>query len=213
LGHYEYKPPTYFSDSLNLLNTVTFDGKHTSTREWIDSEHCFFGAAALFAQKYDGYIEPYPGKPAYSYFLLESADDTNDAGDYWRICLDSNDDGNTKPQIDDFRIDIIGHTTVNWYQGDGTKWQPIPTPNGAAFTWSSSLTSTESYSTPHYVYELRYDKTPIGIAVTYSYGLFVETYDAHQGGFGYQTWPPTSMDNPSLWGNSGYGVDLDPPVN
>lgn len=58
--------------------------------------------------------------------MVEILDDnTDDAADYWQIIFDGQLDGGTAPQSDDFRIDVVGHSTITVYQGDGTGWTVV----------------------------------------------------------------------------------------
>ena len=46
-------------------------------------------------------------------------DDTDDAEDYWQFCFDDANSGGTAPGSGDYRVDIVGHTDVVIYTGDG----------------------------------------------------------------------------------------------
>ena len=164
----------------------------------------------------------------YATFCIETWDTTNDEGDYWVITFDSTaagaetpPNGGTAPQVDDFKLVVTGHTspTVQWYKGTGTAWEPI-TPTGftdpAIFQQAQSLSASPMYATPHYIWEMHIDKTNTAglgiVAMGYNWASYVAYYDAHSGGYGLQSWPPSpALDtNPNSWGYVPYIFEAAP---
>jgi len=135
-------------------------------------------------------------------------DNTNDAEDYWQICFDGNADGGTAPQIDDLRIDIVGHSTVTWYKGTGTGWTAIATPSATQFQWKDSISASPVSSTPHWILELMIEKTSVGVVA--QFWARIAVYDASNSEAGVQAWPPTSRDVPADWGDFLYDSNAIP---
>ena len=127
-------------------------------------------------------------------------DNTDDAGDLWQICLDSDNSGGAAPDTDDFLIEVQGHTTINTYKGNGTGWAPI-TPDFQEITWADSITTTPWNASAHWMFELRdtdreQGQIKIGDAPN---GLRVAAYDASTNTT--SSWAPDSdADVPSTWG-------------
>ncbi|MGD0451012.1 MAG: hypothetical protein ABSA79_08185 [Candidatus Bathyarchaeia archaeon] len=124
-------------------------------------------------------------------------------------------DGGTAPQLDDFLINITGHTTATWYEGTGSGWAAISTPPATTFSWNETLSTSPVYSTPHYILEVHIIKTDPAGSQTGIMGaefwMRVAAYDAHSGGYGLQAWPPTSSANvPSGWGDIPYSSSAIP---
>jgi hypothetical protein len=199
----------------------TIDGKYTGT-EWRESQSTAFGLNGVFRTAWT--FSP----SDYACFLIETWDTTNDAGDYWAITFDSTaagadtpPNGGTAPQTDDFKLVVTGHDapTVQWYKGTGTGWAPI-TPVGfsdpAVFQQAQNLSSSPMYSTPHYIWEMHIDKTnTAGLGIVpmgYNWAQYLAYYDAHAGGYGLQSWPPSPATdtNPNSWGYVPYDMNAAP---
>ncbi len=197
----------YYSETVS----PTIDGLFSSG-DWAASASVPFGTNGVIRTMWT--LAPV----VYACFFIETWDTTNDAGDYWEICFDSTTagadtppNGGAAPQADDFKLVITGHDspTVQWYKGTGTAWTPI-TPSGfsdiAVFQQAQSLSASPSYATPHYMWEMHIDKTnTAGLGITamgYNWAQYVAYYDAHAGGYGLQSWPPSpALDtNPNSWG-------------
>jgi len=164
----------------------------------------------------------------YATFCIETWDTTNDAGDYWLITFDSTTagaetppNGGTAPQTDDFKLVVTGHTspTIQWYKGNGTGWTAIATPSGfsdpAVFAQAQSLSASPMYATPHYIWEMHVDKTSTALGIMpmgYNWASYIAYYDAHAGGYGLQSWPPSpaSETNPNSWGYVPYVMEAAP---
>ena len=134
-------------------------------------------------------------------FMIEVFDDnTDDVGDLWQICIDSDNSGGAAPDTDDYMFEIQGHTTLNTYKGNGTGWVPI-TPDFQEVTWADSITATPWNAAPHWMFELRDgDREQGQIKVgDPPNGLRVAAYDASTNTT--SSWAPDSdADVPSTWG-------------
>ena len=182
-----------------LQNDVTFDGKWTGTNEWTDGELTPFGTTALFVSKWGPFVD---ASTVPQYFLVEILNDnTNDQGDYWQFCFDGDMSGGATPQGGDVRIDIVGHNNVTFYQGTGTGWAPMATPGAGDFQWSNSMSTSPYSSASHWILELRFNKPPLSIGP--QYWARVAVFDASSGAV-VKSWPPTSRDVPSDWGDFPY---------
>jgi hypothetical protein len=188
-----------------LSNSVTFDGKWTSTTEWVDGAPANppISANANFRGKWGPFVDM---STVPQYFLVEILNDnTNDANDYWQFCFDSDQSGGTAPGTGDLRIDIVGHTNVTFYQGSGTSWGPMATPGSSDFQWSNSISASTTSSTPHWILEIMLNKPVVGLGITFNGRVAV--YDASNSAAGVQSWPSTSRDVPNNWGTFPYSSD------
>ena len=187
--------PGYTLTEAYTTTAVTVDGKWTSTTEWSDGWLTpIYNTNARWVYKMDTNAGPYLMS-----FLLEFPDNTNDAGDRWQICIDGGNDGGSAPNTNDVKIEIVGHTTLNVYAGNGTGWSPLTT---SAVTWKDSLTTSSYIPANHYVLEVQANKASLGDwgANPPPHGVYVAMYDASNVTQGWIAWPPTSPDNPSRWG-------------
>jgi hypothetical protein len=173
---------------------VTIDGMWTDPDEWHDVTTQYMGTpqAGLFEYKMD--ITNYDMT-----WLLEFADNTNDAGDKWQICVDGGDDGGSAPNANDVKLEITGHTTLTTYVGSGTGWTE------SAWTdtyWKDSLTTSPHDPANHYVLEAGFSKAQWDWGGNPPpHGVRVAMYDASNPSQGWVAWPPTSTDtNPDSWG-------------
>jgi len=194
----------YVNTAYPLQNAVTYDGKWTNTNEWVDAMPSNFGTNAAWREKYE-LLSSGTTFTVYDDLIIETWDNTNDAGDYYQICIDSTATGGSTPLTSDYIINITGHSptaTVQWYQGTGTAWTTCAAPT--TITWGESLAPASPTTTfPHYTLEMQIDKT----FTTPELGMRVAYYDAHAGGYGLQAWPPTSADVPSNWGDIPYDMN------
>ena len=188
----------YSYGEYDCVTVPTMDGKWTTTTEWADAPTMVISPTAKFMGK----IDIVTG--VFQHNLVEIFNDnTNDAGDYWQICMDGAGNGGTAPDTNDWRIEIVGHTTLTVYQGNGAGWTQVATPGGIA--WANSIDASPLSSTPHWILEFRLDKSAGPITNQPPHGLRVAVYDASNAAAGVQAWPPTPQDNPSRWGSiSGY---------
>lgn len=201
----------------------TVDGTYTAADQWIASGTQTFGTNGVFR-------DMWTMTPNLACLLIETADNTNDAGDYWVVCYDSTaaggatePNGGPAPQTDDYKLVVTGHgasATVQWFKGTGTAWSTTPATGVAAglLTQAQSLSVTPMRNSPHYVLELYIDKsdTSLGtVAMGYTWAQYVAYFDAHTGGNGLQQWPPTpaSVNVPDGWGYITYDMAANPSPN
>jgi hypothetical protein len=188
------------------------DGQFTSDDEWIASAGVPFGTNGIFRNQWLFSTSVFENQ------LIETADNTTDAEDYWEICYDGTADSGAAPQAADFRVVVQGHgesATVTWYQGSGTGWTQITSPSSASFSQAQSLSTSALISEPHYMLELTIDKqsTELGGAqiLDQRYAIRFAYNDAHEGGHGLQVWPPeSSRDVPNGWGYVTYEQSANP---
>lgn len=188
----------------------TVDGTYAPGAEWLASGTQTFGTNGIFR-------DMWTMSPNLACLLIETADNTNDAGDYWVVCYDSTEsggatepDGGTAPKTNDYKLVVTGHgasATVQWFKGTGTAWSTTPATGVSAglLTQAQSLSVTPKIGTPHYVLELYIDKsdTSLGtVPMGYTWANYIAYYDAHAGGYGLQQWPPApaSANVPDGWG-------------
>jgi hypothetical protein len=195
--------PGYSHMVYPLTNAVTFDGKWTTADEWNDGLPTNITANSIFRTKWELIMAP--AFRVNQYILIEILNDTtNDAGDYWQICMDCDMSGGTAPGSGDLRIDIVGHTNVTWYQGTGTGWTPIATPSADQFRWNNSISASPHSSTPHWILELMFDKA---LGPGPQYWVRIAVYDASNAAAGVHAWPPTSRDVPNDYGDFPYSSE------
>ncbi len=199
----------------------TIDGTYSLNTDWVASLAQPFGTNGIFRDEWTM-------TPNYACLLIETADSTNDPGDYWVICYDSTasggetpPDGGPAPTAYDYKLNITGHgasATVQWYKGTGSAWTPV-TPSTGLLTQAQSLSSTPLIAAPHYVLELYVDKSDTSLGgppMGYNWAQYVAYYDAHAGGYGLQSWPPASANPPGSpnvpdsWGYIPYAMGANP---
>lgn len=194
--------PEYVNTNYAAIDTPVEDGAWTTETEWNDAmTPPNLPATFHWRQKWT-----YPSN-ILEHFLIEVFDDTtNDAGDYVQICIDPLADGGSAPQSDDIRVDWVGHDVsgLTIYQGDGSGWVVFDD-----YTWNTDIFVAESLSasplnsTPHWIVEIRMDRSKAEFDVSgsgYQPLIRVAAYDESNSGAGVQAWPPTSQDVPSDWG-------------
>jgi hypothetical protein len=190
-----------------LSETVTIDGKWTYTTEWIDGLQTSFGTNALFIDKY----QVISASDVNYFLLIETGDDTNNTKDFIEICFDGGMTADSAPSSTDFAINITGNAVCTWYQGTGTAWTKIATPDSSVFQWAESYSTSPTISTSHMIFEMFLQKTSTALGGTQIIGpefwMLIETYDASTGGYGLQSWPtvpPSSPDVPTTYGDIPY---------
>lgn len=194
--------PGYETINYQALDAPVEDGTWTTDTEWDDAmTPPNLPATFHWRQKWT-----WPSN-IFEHFLIEFfADATNDTGDYFQLCVDNMADGGTAPQPDDIRIDWVGHdvTGLTLYQGDGTGWVEFND-----YTWDTdiyiaeSLSSSPLDSNPHWIIELRMDRSKSEFDVSgagYAPRIRLVVYDESNSEAGVQAWPPTSRDVPNDWG-------------
>lgn len=178
------------------ITLATVDGVWTTTDEWNDALTVPISDNATFW--YYAEINVFNVEMCVEIF----SDNTDDAEDYWQFCFDDGNNGGTAPQVGDYRIDIVGHTDVVIYQGDGSDWVlSTQTPADIAFTWANQLSESPIDSNPHWILEVSFVKTTALIPSAPPTGLRVAVYDASNSEAGVQDWAPDSDVNvPDEWG-------------
>jgi hypothetical protein len=173
----------------------TFDGEWTSPDEWTESLHVQISDAGIFTYTADVMLTGSMN----SQFLVEFfTDTTDDAEDYWQICVDPSNGGGSAPGNGYGRIDIIGHTEIKCYEGDGTGWNEIPVE--ADIEWADSISDSPLNSTAHWILELQFNKESGAMQLAMPpNGLRIAFYDASTDTLA--AWPPGSdVNDPDTWG-------------
>ena len=196
-----YVLPNYADDA-----EITADGVITGD-EWFDS----FGDWL-----YDGWTKTSTdpnfrhnwemgGLPSIAdqWLLDVITDTTEDPGDVFTYCFCGMQDDAATPQTDDV---LINHTRsgTTIFRGTGGGWAPDPAiVLGENIIIGSSMATSPLSSTPHWIIELKFDKSG-GIADTaFDSHLRVAAYDESTGKT--VMWPPMSeKDVPSSWGLNDY---------
>jgi len=183
---------------------ATVDGDWTTDDEWTDA--LLVPVSDNVSFWYNVYLVAYSCE-----FCVEIFDDdTNDTGDYWQFCFDDTNNGGTAPGSGDYRVDIVGHTNVVVYTGDGSGWvESTATPSEVGITWANSISDSPLESNPHWILEFTFIKTVAMIPNPPPTGLRVAVYDANNSVAGVQDWAPDSDVNvPNEWGLiSGFSED------
>jgi len=193
-----YTRTDYNPDTVPLV----IDGQWTSTDEWTQKgENTTIGADVTFKSVWAMISTNIVNDT----FLVEFfSDNTTDAGDYWQMCIDGDYSGGTAPQTTDYRIDIVGHTTLTVYQGTGSDWTVVTPP--ASLEWANSLSDSPTNSTPHWILEMTFHKLDLGAGPTWNFRL--AAYDENTTTLA--AWPPTPRDEPNRWGVQNYTSGLIP---
>ena len=135
----------------------------------------------------------------YLYVLQDFLTDTKVSGlamkgeprDKAIVFIDNSNDGGSKPQIDDFHIDVQwGDSSRNAYfvlRGDGSEWvllKASETPFYRSFKGKSSLSLSPNSPIPHLVYEFQIPmnfssqlQAPADFSENSTYGLMLYAYD------------------------------------
>jgi hypothetical protein len=179
---------------------ATIDGKWTTTDEWTDSYRCPLSFNGVFG--YDIDFTTY----GIEWVIEPFFDSTNDAGDIVQICIDELNEGGSVPLVDDFKIEITGHTTCKLYKGTGTAWAEV---TATEILWKDSVTTTPWNGVAHWVIEVKDPDKTVGNLITGAppNGMRVAYYDAATDKW--SDWAPGGTANaPSSWGLvSGYSTD------
>jgi len=199
--------PGYETTNYSALEECVVDGAWTTDTEWTDAmTPPNLDEAFLWREKWT-YIE---STYIYEYFLIEFfTDATEDAGDYFQLCIDLDALSGDAPQADDIRVDWVGHDVsgLTLYQGDGSGWVEF-----TDYTWETdiyivdTLTSTPENGDTHWVIEVFMDRTnPIFDVSASSYQPLIRLAVYDESADTLVAWPPTSRDVPSDWGRE-YGT-------
>lgn len=187
--------PNYTMTEYLVSDSAIIDGKWTMSEEWNFGPAVTMSNNASFSYVVDTSVRGYQPGWIVEFF----GDNTNDAEDFWQVCLDPNFSGGTAPQIGDFKIEITGHTTLKLYEGNGSRWIEISAED--EFTWNNSISASPRGSTPHWVLELRENSMFEGIIQREPppFGMRIAAYDASSDILA--AWAPNSNVNiPEEWG-------------
>ncbi|HDQ05393.1 MAG TPA: hypothetical protein ENN36_01555 [Candidatus Bathyarchaeota archaeon] len=188
----------YATTNYQAIEEPVADGKWTTDNEWTDAMiPPNLPENFHWRQKWT-----WPGN-IIEHFLIEFfIDDTDDAGDYFQLCIDHQANGGDAPQADDLKIEWVGHEELTIYQGDGTGWVEF-----TDYTWETdiyivdSIDSSPLDSNPHWIIELWMDRSAPYFDVSgagYAPWIRLAVYDESTDTLA--AWPPTSPDVPDDWG-------------
>jgi hypothetical protein len=186
---------------------ITADGI-VSEGEWTDSYHDWL---------YDGWTMTTStwsvkwemgGTPniADQWLIEVLSDTTNDTDDIFTFCFDGQTDGGTAPQTDDLKIvltghgDLFAHGTVDVYRGTGSEWAPEgAVVLGTNLIIGASISASPASATPHWIIEMKFDKTGNIEGTGIPSCIRLQTYDESTGQI--LMWPPmSSTDVPDSYG-------------
>lgn len=196
--------PDYTCMEYGAIGTTTIDGHWSEPLEWYDGPELEMnGGSALAVYNID--FNTYAMQWCVEFFT----DTTDDAEDYWQICIDDSNTGGSAPQSDDYKIEIVGHTDLTFYQGNGQGWDEI-TPDDGEITWANMLDGSPRNTTAHWILELAVIKTTRVATNAPPTGMRVACYDANTSTLA--AWAPGSdADVPDEWGLvDGYSMDAIP---
>jgi len=185
----------------------TLDGVWTNTTEWTDGEPTLMGGNVTFRSVWD------MPSAVYTRFVVEFlTDNTNDTGDYWQMCLDKANAGGAVLSTANFRIDVVGHTTLTVYQGGDSGWTELSSAKND-IEWANAISASPDSSTPHWILEISILKSEGTQMLDETWGLRVACFDANNVTAGVQAWPPnSSRDVPDQWGTQTYQYAAYPEV-
>lgn len=206
--------PGYETLNPSTTSPPVLDGNWTTDTEWSDIAYeDTISANAVFRNCYAMADDGQGGFLVYEYFLIEIFDDdTNDTADYCQVIYDGDDtaDGGSAPQSDNLRFDVVGHTEDGMaaYQGTGTGWGGI-SQTADQFQMANSISASPTNSTPHWITEIRIEKTTqhAGVGIAIDPWIRVAVYDDSNASAGAQAWPPGDQDVPDE-----YGLDTSAPA-
>ncbi|MGW8289264.1 MAG: hypothetical protein ACWGNP_03230 [Candidatus Bathyarchaeia archaeon] len=198
--------PTYTRTDGPTQATRAIDGVWTTPDEWTDGEQTWIGENVYFTSTYQ--FVSFDPLEINEFFIIEILnDDTNDAGDYWQMCIDQSASGGATPQAGDFKVEVVGHDDVVVYQGDGSGWVAVD-PSEVTVTFAESLSDSPMSATPHWIIEFQFNKGGPIPAMDEYWALRVAVYDESNSGDGEQAWPPESeADVPEGYGYQTYTSD------
>ena len=179
-------------------DVTTFDGAWTTTEEWAQGEPHYMGTPQMGLWIFQ--LDPGITFGTYNMnWLVEFADNTQDAGDIIQICVNPALD-NTSPQAGtDFKIEIQGLTTEKVYEGTGSGWTETTAGGGGVVEMQASVTTSAHDPAHHVIAEFSVDKGTLFGGGAPPQNFRVACYDATTDAW--TAWPPeSSADNPSTWG-------------
>ena len=198
--------PDYAILEYGAVNTATVDGTWTTPDEWTDTPITDMTGNATGQFGYN--IQDFTNL-GLEWIVEFFTDNTTDEGDYWQICTDDLESGGSAPDSGDFMIEIVGHTTMTLYQGNGGGWTEV-TPEAGEITWSNTIDVSPWNAEPHWILEVVDSGKTAGTFQVPNQpptGLRVAAYDANTSTIA--TWAPGSTaDAPDTWGRvSGFSQE------
>jgi hypothetical protein len=192
--------PDYERISYPTSEIPTIDGMWTTDNEWTDGEMTMIGEDIAFTSTWD--VE----EDVMTRWIVEFfSDTTDDPGDYWQFCIDPEQAGGAAPQLGTHRmIQIIGHTDLVWYLGDGETWTET-TGSTVLLDWANTLSASPTNSTPHWILEFQIAKNSGGYNIENVWNFLLGASDASNPGF--KSWPPTDPNVPDEWGVENYSLE------
>ncbi len=196
--------PGYERISYQTVVLPTIDGMWTSEDEWTDGDATWIGTDVAFRSTWD-----FDGSAATTRWLVEFFNDTtDDPDDYWQFCIDGDQSEGSTPQPSDYKFEITGNTTLDWYTGGVGEWMGPVGLDESEIEWAASLSASPTNSTPHRILEFVIVKGTGTVQMGILWNFFLAVYDASNPGV--QTWPPTSPDVPDGWGIENYSSEQIP---
>ena len=202
----EAAEPGYERTDWNPDVVPTIDGMWTNSTEWeLNGEVTEIGTDVAFRSVW--YMVSMDPIQVDDYFLVEFfSDNTTDAEDYWQICIDGDQSDGDAPAAEDVRLDIVGHTDLIVYVGDGSEWVEDPAFDTSVIWWNNTIDVSPLNDTSHWILELHFVKAALGAGPTWNFRL--AAYDANTTTLA--AWPPTSQDVPNEWGVQNYVGEVIP---
>jgi hypothetical protein len=182
--------------------TPTIDGAWDPADEWSDTNWTVIGEDVAFGSTWDFTENVYS-----RWFIDFFADETDDPGDYFEMCIDWNNAGGaTLGDTTSYRIHIEdGVFTL--YQGEDSDWTEItPSDDPADLEWATAINTSPNGTSAHRIWEMNILKNAgTGLADMY-WGVRVAVYDETADAL--FVWPPDSAsDVPDEWGMQDYTSD------
>jgi hypothetical protein len=193
--------PGYVRIDYNPGGPITIDGEWTTDTEWeVNGANTTIGTDAKI-QSVWSMVSTSPTFIINDTWLCEFfTDTTDDAGDYFEMCFDGDQSGGDAPQVGDYKIEIMGHTNLTMYSGDGSDWVENTTFPVGNLNWSTTLNASPRDATPHWILELMFLKGDLGLGIQWNF--IIAMYDENTTTLA--AWPPTSTDVPDEWGVQDY---------
>jgi hypothetical protein len=184
---------------------ITADGTVGAT-EWTDAYHDWLYNG--WTKTTDTWSEKWEmgGSPniADQWLIEVLSDTTSNPGDVFTFCFSGTQDDASAPQADSEVQVNITHTGTTIYGGTGTGWAPdAAIVLGTNVIVGTSMAASAASSTPHWIIELKFDKSGAIAGESFNSNVMLKVYVASTG----QTlmWPPMSDSNvPSTWGQVDY---------
>ena len=150
--------PDYSILAYQVGELATIDGEWTTDNEWTNAPTTEMSDNANFG------FNVFSPEWIMQWIIEIFDDDTDDAEDYLQICIDNNNTGGSTPQSGDYRVDIVGHTDLVFYEGNGQGWDEI-TPEVNEINWSNSISDSPLESADHWILEFSFLKDS-GLIIT-----------------------------------------------